>query len=391
MSLLDGVQRWLLQTASTGATTAALLDGLWRRVCDAGVPLERTLVALRTIDPQLVGLGYVWQPDRGVRCDEHPHGELAQPRFLHSPLRALFEGGGAMHVTLAGQAPLPFPVLDELRASGMTDYLGLPLPFSDGRSQALTLTTDCAGGFSPAEVAALGELAAALAVVIELRETRRVAVTLLDTYVGPRAGAKILDGWVRGGDPELIDAVVLCGDLRGFTPMAMELSPREVVALLNDYFETVCRPLRDAGGEILKFIGDGVLAAFPYERDVRAACTSALAAAARALAALEALPPRRIGPRDVRLRMGIALHLGQVAFGNVGSSSRLDFTVIGHAVNVASRLAGLCSRLDRSLLVSSAFAREVPDGAVHAGTHTVRGLPTDESVYTYPLEPAAAP
>jgi adenylate cyclase len=220
-------------------------------------------------------------------------------------------------------------------------------------------------------------------VVVELRETRRVAVTLLDTYVGPRAGAKILDGWVRRGDLEIIDAVVLCGDLRGFTPLAMDLSPRETVAMLNDYFETVCGPLRDAGGEILKFIGDGVLAAFPYTGDVNAACTSALGGAGRSLAALEALPPRQVAGRDVKLRMGIALHIGQVAFGNIGSSSRLDFTVIGHAVNVASRLAGLCSRLDRSLLVSAAFAAEVPTGAVQVGTHAVRGLPAEQAVYTY--------
>lgn len=387
--MLQAIQRWLLQTASSGLDTAQVLDGLWRRVCEAGVPLKRTLVALRTIHPQLVGLGYMWQPDKGVRCDEHPHGELSQPRFLHSPLRALFEGRQPMHVSLAGDAPLPFPVLEELRASGMTDYLGLPLPFSDGRAQALTLTTDRPGGFFAGEVAALAELASALAVVVELREMRRVAVTLLDTYVGPRAGAKILDGWVRRGDLELIDAVVLCGDLRGFTPMAMELPPREVVALLNDYFETVCAPLRDAGGEILKFIGDGVLAAFPYEGDVPAACAAARTAAERALAALDAMPPRRVAQREVRLRMGIALHIGQVAFGNVGSSTRLDFTVIGHAVNVASRLAGLCSRLNRSLLVSSAFAREVPAGAVHVGTHAVRGLPADEAVYSYELAPTA--
>lgn len=381
--MLEGVRGWLLATASTRVGTAELLDGLWRRVADAGVPIKRTLVALRTIHPQLVGLGYVWQRDAGVRCDEHPHGELSQPRFLHSPLRALFDGQEAMHVALEGTAPLPYPVLEELRAAGMTDYLGLPLPFSDGRAQALTLTTERAGGFSDAEVAALGELATALAVVVELRETRRVAVTLLDTYVGPRAGAKILDGWVRRGDLELIDAVVLCGDLRGFTPLSMELPPGEVVALLNDYFEAVCAPLRDAGGEILKFIGDGVLAAFPYDGDVRAACLAARAGAERALAALERMPPRQVARREVRLRMGIALHLGQVAFGNVGSRARLDFTVIGHAVNVASRLAGLCSRLDRALLVSSAFAAEVPAGAVHVGTHAVRGLPHDEAVYTY--------
>lgn len=385
--MLDAVLRWLLQVAHQPLTTAELLEELWPRVVDAGVPLGRALIAVRTIHPQLVGLGYMWRRGRGVRSDEHPHGELEQPRFLHSPLRAIFDGGPPLRLRLDGDAPLPYPVLEELRADGMTDYLGLPLRFSNGRAQALTLTTDAPAGFSGAAAAALGELAAALALVIEVREMRRVAVTLLDTYVGPRAGAKILDGWIRRGDLALIDAVVLCGDLRGFTPLTVELAPADVVALLNQYFGAVCAPLREAGGEILKFIGDGVLVAFDVDGFARVgdACAAALSGAERALEALAALGACRVGGRELPLRMGVALHVGQVAFGNVGAASRLDFTVIGRAVNVASRLAGLCSRVERTLLVSSAFARALPDGALHVGSHSVRGLPEPEEVYTYAL------
>jgi len=385
--VLDGVVRWLLSTAPSGVATPALLEQMWQRVLAVGVPLSRALVALRTIHPELVGLGYLWRADRGVTCDEHPHGELQQPRYLHSPLRAIFDGGAPLHVALAGDEPLPYPVLDEMRAAGLTDYLALPLPFSDGRAQALTLATARPCGFTPAEVMALTELAAALALVMEVRETRRVAVTLLDTYVGPRAGAKILDGWIRRGDLALIDAVLLFGDLRGFTPLTVELPPADVVALLNDYFDAVCAPVRDAGGEILKFIGDGVLATFAIDgpERVAGACAAALDSVERALAALQALRPRVVAGREVTLRMGVALHVGQVAFGNVGLASRLDFTVIGRAVNVAGRLAELCARLDRPLLVSSAFARHMPEGAEHVGTHEVRGLPIAEDVFTYRL------
>jgi adenylate cyclase len=276
---------------------------------------------------------------------------------------------------------LPFPVLTELRARGMTDYLGLPLVFTTGQTHAVTFASDAPGGFTEGNLAFLHELAPALAVAVEARETRRVARTLLETYVGNRAGAQVLEGRIRRGDVDMIEAVVLSCDLRGFTALNLELDPPDVVALLNDYFERVCAPIEAAGGEVVKFIGDGLLSTFPIDLHGPArACGLALEAARAGLAALAG---HRFGRREFTLRMGVALHLGQVAFGNVGSPTRLDFTVIGQTVNLAARLAGMCARLERPLLVSQAFAAHLPEGAESLGVHQLRGLPEPQEIYTY--------
>jgi adenylate cyclase len=371
---------WQALLAAAPADTGDLLEALWSALAGE-LGLRRATLALRTLHPEVIGLGFIWERGVAMQRNRHPHGELESERFRSSPLRVILDGGGPIRAALAPGVALPFPVLDELRARGMTDYLALPLRFSSGQVHALTLASDRAGGFSDDDVRAFEELAGPLAACVEARETRRVARVLLDTYVGARGGDEILDGRIERGDVELIEAVVLSCDLRGFTPLSIELPPVEVVALLNEYFERVCAPIHDAGGEVVKFIGDGVLATFAIGSDgARRACEIALAAARAGIASLHGAP---VGARGVALRMGAALHLGQVAFGNVGSRLRLDFTVIGQAVNLAARLSGLCARLERELLVSAQFAAQLPEGARSLGVHQVRGLPHPEEVFTY--------
>jgi adenylate cyclase len=375
----DGV--WDALFASGRDEPGALLEGLWLRLVDEGVALKRATVALRTLHPEIVGLGYVWELGKPIQRNQHAHGEFNLPRFLASPFRVIFDGGGPLRTRLVGDEPQKFPVLDELRARGMTDYLALPLTFSSGQIHALTVASDRPGGFTDAEVALFHDLSPALAACIEARETRRVAGMLLDTYVGARAGAEVLEGRIRRGDVDMLDAVVLSCDLRGFTRLTTELPPTEVVGLLNDYFERVCAPIVAGGGEVMKFIGVGLLATFPVELAGAArACQAALEAARAGLASVDG---KRFGNRGVELRMGVALHLGEVAFGNIGAPNRLDFTVIGQAVNLASRLAGLCARLEHSLLVSAAFAARSPAGARSLGVHSVRGLDEPQEVFTY--------
>ncbi len=377
---------WNALFATPHAEVGDLLTALWLRLGAEGVPVKRATVALRTLHPEIVGLGYVWEAGQPMQRNEHAHGEFSLTRFLQSPFRVIFEGGGPLRARLEGHAPLPFPVLDELRARGMTDYVALPLVFSTGQIHAVTLATDRAGGFLDDEVRLFGELACALAVAVEARETRRVARTLLDAYVGARAGTEILDGRIQRGDVEMIDAVVLCCDLRGFTPLSLELAPTEVVALLNEYFELVCAPIAEAGGEVVKFIGDGLLCTFPIElQGAQRGCVAALGAARAGLAALRSA---KVGAPGRELRMGVALHLGEVAFGNLGSRTRLDFTVIGPSVNLVSRLAGLCSRLDQELLVSAAFAATLPFGARSLGVHAMRGMVEPPEVFTYDVSSA---
>lgn len=253
---------WRALFGTPHADPRAMLEALWSELAASGVAIRRANVALRTLHPQLVGLGYVWQSGH-MTVNEHVHGEFSLARFLHSPLRALFEGGGPLRYRLDGDQPLPFPVLDELRARGFTDYLGRALRFSDGECHGFTVATDAAAGFSDEECAVIDELTPMLALALEVHETRRVARTLLDVYVGARAGTKVLEGRIRRGDIQLIDAVLLCCDLRGFSALSFEVGPEKTVATLNAYFDRVCTPIVAAGGEVLKFIGDGLLAAFP--------------------------------------------------------------------------------------------------------------------------------
>jgi adenylate cyclase len=371
---------WNALFAAPHADAGELLEHLWVTLAAAGVPVRRATVALRTLHPEIVGLGYVWEAGRALERNEHPHGELALARFRDSPFRHLFEGGAPLHIRIEGDGPLPFPVLHELRARGFTDYLALPLAFVSGQVHALTVASDRPGGFSDEHALLFRELAPALAAALDVRETRRVARTLLATYLGSRAGDEVLEGNVRRGDVAMIDAIVLSCDMRGFTSLSLGMTPADVVALLNEYFDRVCTPIVDAGGEVLKFMGDGMLSILPLRgEDAPAACATALRAARAAVNEVEQRP---FGG-DLALRMGLALHLGPVAFGNVGSRRRLDFTVIGPTVNLASRLAGMCGRLERALLVSSAFAAMAPDGARSLGVHQVRGLPDAEEVFTY--------
>lgn len=371
---------WTALFAAPHADAGELLEQLWVTLAAAGVPVRRATVALRTLHPEIVGLGYVWETGQKLERNEHPHGELALPRFRESPFRHLFDGGGPLRVRLEGDGPLPFPVLHELRARGFTDYMALPLAFASGQVHALAVASDRPGGFSDEHAIVLRELAPALAAALEARETRRVARTLLATYLGSRAGDEVLDGNIRRGDVEMIDAIVLSCDLRRFTSLSLAMKPAEIVALLNDYFDRVCTPIVDAGGEVLKFMGDGILSILPIRgEDAPTACATALGAARAAVHDVEGRP----FAGDRALRMGLALHLGPVAFGNVGSRRRLDFTVIGPTVNLASRLAGMCARFERALLVSSAFAAMAPDGARSLGVHQIRGLPDAQEVFTY--------
>ena len=371
---------WTALFAAPHADAGELLEHLWVTLAAAGVPVRRATVALRTLHPEIVGLGYVWEAGQKLERNEHPHGELALPRFRESPFRHLFDGGAPLRVRLEGDGPLPFPVLHELRARGFTDYMALPLAFASGQVHALAVASDRPGGFSDEHALVLRELAPALAAALEARETRRVARTLLATYLGSRAGDEVLDGNIRRGDVEMIDAIVLSCDLRRFTSLSLAMKPAEIVALLNDYFDRVCTPIVDAGGEVLKFMGDGILSILPIRgEDAPAACATALGAARAAVHDVEERP----FAGDRALRMGLALHLGPVAFGNVGSRRRLDFTVIGPTVNLASRLAGMCARFERALLVSSAFAALAPDGARSLGVHQIRGLPDAQEVFTY--------
>lgn len=348
---------WLARESRNERFLEDLVARTCERLLEDGIPLARSTLQLRTLHPQFFGARLLWRPGMArAEVTLFEHSTTAEPAYAHSPVRALFEGAEAIRqrLDLSTPAPSEYAVYAELRAEGMSDYLAMPMLFSDGTRHAVTWATRRAGGFTRAHIDALSELLPMLAMAAEIRLTRRIARTLLDTYVGRHAGARILAGEIRRGSGATVRAAIWQCDLRGFTSFA-ERFPRDVVLeSLNRFFETIAAPLENHGGEILKFIGDGILGIFPLEE--QAACQRALRAAMEARDLMRALNTERQRDGLEPLRFGLSLHVGDVMYGNIGTASRLDFTVIGPAVNLAARLQQLTKELGREVLLSGPFA-----------------------------------
>jgi adenylate cyclase len=244
-------------------------------------------------------------------------------------------------------------MLTELRAEGVTEYLGLPLPLSDGSWKGITYCTSRDGGLPEEQVVMLRSLEPTLAMILEIQTLHRTTLTLLDTYVGPIAGARVLDGAIKRGMCEAICAVIWFCDLRDFTELSEKLPAADLVNLLNEYFGAMTDSIGSHGGEVLKFIGDALLAIFPLSGESDTSVVDrALLGAQGAVAAISALNDKRLATGEPVIRFGLALHVGEVLYGNIGGASRLDFTVVGQAVNVASRLESLTKQIGKQILLS---------------------------------------
>ena len=380
------IERWLLTEGPQVENGVELFDELCWRLLGDGVPLWRASVHVGTLHPQIRGTGVRWWRERKIVEDYRIlHGSEETDEYKLSPIRLTVERGKPVRQRL--DRPFPeTPLLERIRRAGGTDYLALPLNRSLRRFPAVTWTTDRPGGFADSDIAKLEDINPALAAIVEAREARRISANLLDTYLGPQAGRRILAGQIMRAQGERMRAVIMMTDLRNFTGLSDRLHGDAVIELLDDYFDAMVSPSQEAKGEILKFMGDGVLAIFPADddEDFAPASLRALDAAKEALERLAAINQMRRAKEEPELRTGIGLHLGEVIYGNVGAADRLDFTVIGPAVNLASRIEGLTKRLSRPLLTSSAFAEVCPRPLVSLGFHPVRGLYHPEEVFGLP-------
>lgn len=382
---MKDVAAWLQGPAGAIEESAEMFDELCWRMRAAGMPIGRVMLSVRTLHPQFLGFGFRWRRRAGVTEETVVvHGVRESDFYLASPLRPVFEERRTVRARLEGGALANFPVLAELKAEGFTDYLATPIVFSEGRVHGMTLAADQPGGFSDDHIAALEKLAPSLANLLELHALRRMMSNLLDVYLGRLAGHKVLKGEIHRGRGEAIGAIIWSSDLRGFTSMSDRVPGERVVEILNAAFEAQAAPIHAAGGEILKFIGDGLLAIFPLvDVDLsHEAASRALDAARQALANVDALNVRGIGGEASQIKIGVALHPGEIYFGNIGAPDRLDFTAIGPAVNLVSRLEQLSKRLDRRLLLSDAFARLHSAGLVSLGVHPLRGMSEPIEVFT---------
>lgn len=380
------VGRWLLVDGPHIDSEIELFDELCWRLLGDGVPLSRASLHIGTLHPQIRGLGARWWRDRKVIEDYRIlHGSDATDEYRLSPIRMTVERGTPMRRRL-DRPVAEFPLLEKIRKAGGTDYLALALNRTFRRFPVVAWATDRPGGFSDADIAKLEEINPALAAIAETRAVRRISANLLDTYLGPQAGRRILAGQIFRAQGERMRAVIMMTDMRNFTGLSDRLPGDAVIELLDDYFDAVVSPIEEKKGEVLKFIGDGVLAIFPAEDDEDFAPSSlrALEAATAGLERLAAINQARHERDETQLRIGIGLHLGEVIYGNVGAADRLDFTVIGPAVNLASRIEGLTKRLLRPLLTSSAFAEICPRPLISLGFHPVRGLYQPEEIFGLP-------
>ncbi len=358
------------------------------RVLAAGLPVWRVYLGLQLMHPQLQAMGFMWR--RGERVQEvtRGHGVHLTSAYIGSPMQAVREQGRAVRYRLTALTPDDHTLLHELAAEGGTDYVALPMRLRrDGPAPVLTAATDRPDGFSAQDLADLGRLVDMMAAIAEMHVERSVSEIVASTYLGRQVGQRVLNGAIRRGEGEEIRAVLWFSDLRDFTALNERLPPAEMLEVLNNYLQLVGDALSANGGEILKFIGDGVMAYFPAEDALFLPVVTgqAIAAARRLIEDVGAANEARAaaGGHDP-LRFGIGLHVGPVTFGNVGTEDRLDFTVIGPAVNRASRLEGMTKALGVPVCASAEFNEVCTVPMRSLGKHRLRGVPAPVEIFTLP-------
>jgi len=375
---IRAVVDWLIDGARSAPQPHQVLTQLCERLVACGIPLWRVAVFVRTLHPNVMGRRFVWRPGAEIEVREAPYELLETSDFLDSTIARVYLTETPIRRRLTDpDCPLDFPILAELRAEGVTDYFASPLIFTDGTIHVVTCTTREPGGFTDEQIAGIEAIITPLARVAEVLALRRMASTLLDTYVGHDAGERILAGHIRRGDIEEIHAAIWLSDMRGFTALTDTLPPRVMIDLLNRYFDCQVPVILDHGAEVLKFMGDGLLAIFTIAGDEIDVCKRALAAARQAQANIAALASSEMPG----LRFGLALHIGDVLYGNIGSGNRLDFTCIGPAVNCAARIEKLASQLGRAILASGEFARYCPGDFTALGKFTLAGFSASQAVF----------
>lgn len=356
------ISRWLLDHGGTPATDTAVFQGLCERLSSAGLPLARANLSLGDSHPQVFDRSLLWRPGDQLVVTDHPWETRHNRGYRESPLAVIHQGAQAVRRRLEGDgAQMDFPILRELKADGVTEYVAMGLSFTDSSRHFVSFATRLAGGFSVESLAMLDRLMPLIALRLELLHARRMTSTFLRTYLGATAAERIEAGTIRRSEGEVIRAILVFADLRQFTRMTDTLGSKDLIDVLGLYYEAVAEPLEARGADINKLIGDAMLALFPIRPFEDSLYTNATACSAvqgvhEALDRLHAIPANALPAGVGQLRAGFGLHVGDVTFGNVGSKNRLDFTVIGPAVNEVNRVQGLTRQLGRPLLASREFA-----------------------------------
>ena len=400
--MYDGFTRWLLEQGYQELGLGELLRGVGQRLVASGNPIHRISIGGMILHPVFGAIDVTWEAQTDVvRNEKFPRSGFASQEFQNAPFfhatvnRIPFE---RYHIE-ENNLTRSFPMFDKFRAQGVTDYIVVFHAYGPDdkviwadlptvtRGVAISFSTRRIGGFDPHEIEYLRSLTLPLSFCVQANMTRELAQTVLDTYLGTYSGSRVLDGLVERGDGNLIDCVLWYCDLRDSTLLADKMPLEEFLGMMNDYFECTAGAVLDHGGEVLKFIGDAVIAIFPYEADTRPLdnmVRAAVATAREAISRVDRHNKNLQGTDRPAIRLGISLHIGSVMYGNIGIARRLDFSVSGPAANEVVRLENLCKKLHMPVVISSSFEAACGEDLVPLGNHPTSGVEGGLTAFTLP-------
>ncbi len=376
----DALIAWILGDARLIADPNQILTELCERMMEAGVPVDRATSAIRVLNSENLAVARVWERGAGATEAILPYGVEEAKMLTRTPFSAAHDTGEWVNLWIPDTPDEAFGIVPDLRAEGFQHYVCVPVTFINGMENAFSFVTKSPQGFSEDDFGLIRTTMPAVAALMEILAIHRIMNEVVRLYVGDEPRRMILAGDVHRGEVTRIQSAILFADMRGFTSLSMNLEAEQVTDLLNRYYDCVVPHVEAAGGEVLKFIGDGVLAVFRSLEGEEEPCLRSLRAARASLDAVDAA--NGAGGDAIGFAVGIGLHLGEAAYGNVGSGQRLDFTVIGRDVNIASRIADMCGRLEQRLLVSSAFAGTLSDEVFQdLGAFELKGVSEQHRIY----------
>jgi uncharacterized protein (DUF427 family)/class 3 adenylate cyclase len=386
---------WVLSEAWEATTSRELTHRFVNRLNECGMKVIHIAVAIRTLHPLLAAISYRWKKSEPeVERIDSSYDSLVSGAFSNSPFKPVIDGAGGVRSKINPVGENEYSILDDLSVEGATDYVAMPMRFSDGQINAITIATDGEGGFTTENLGHIHEVLPILSRLYEVQAKERSAATLMHTFMGKHTGERVLNGQIRRGDGEDMHAVIWFSDLRNSTPLAETMTRAEFLVYLNQFFDGMAGAVVDNGGEILRFIGDAVLAIFPIERnynnesgwdacsEVEMACERAINAVKAAQSAIAETNIELLSTGLPEIKYGIGMHIGDLTYGNIGIPERLEFTVIGSAANEAARIEAMTKDLSVPVLISDTFASAYLGELVSVGQHQLRGVEGKRELFT---------
>ena len=386
---LQPVIEWLFSSGCMMKDDTKFVHELAHQLIACGAPIDQLRITMRTLNPEIIGASSFWLKSTDLSHHMETQRLVSETdRYIGSPMKQLYDTGESIWQRLVELPETAHRAYTELAEDGFTDYLALPVMTAEGISAAIIISTKDSEGFSEHDVKSFHIIRDYMVPIIEVQSLRHLSKSLMNTYVGRRTGEKVLAGMIKRGDADIINAALWFSDLRNFTHITETLAAEQVIGMLNEYFEFVAAAVTAQGGEILRFIGDAMLIVFPIDdkQSRQIACKAAIDAAIDAQSTLASLNHRRRRHGQPEIEFGVGLNVGEVIYGNVGAPDRLDFTVMGPAVNRTARLESLTKELERKILFSKEFADLIDEPVQSLGKHVMKGIAEPQAVFALQSE-----